>query len=271
MDDSDREYLIKQSGDTLSSGRMPIDGRPEAVLSEGLVSNKKLKLGDIVAGPTDEGGLAGSPIPVKLVGILTGPTWIAFTSKDYVDAAMPAMPTFIVVTAKTRAELSAVSANLDATVDHTKVSIVSNRNLIEQLRSSLNSMYLIMTMVNALVILDVAIMSGMLSNIYFTQRLSEFAILAALGLKRSILIWHAVSETAILSSIGWIVGIIVTWSAMAYMRGAVFEPRGMLINPHDFGATVATIPIPLIITLFAVATIAYRMSRLDPVAIIERR
>ena len=132
-------------------------------------------------------------------------------------------------------------------------------------------MYLIMTLVNAMVILVVAIMSGMLSNIYFTQRLSEFAVLAAIGMKRSILIWHAVSETAILTAFGWVLGIIVTWTSLSYMRGTVFEPRGMLIDPHDMIALLYTIPIPVIITIFAVATISYRMSRLDPVAIIERR
>jgi ABC-type antimicrobial peptide transport system permease subunit len=271
LNDGDRAYLLRRSGDRLTSGRMPIAGRPEAVLSEGLVRNKKLKLGDVVAGPTDEGGISGAPVPVKLVGILSGPSWIAFTSRAFADIALPAMPTFLLVTARVPSNLPSVSASLDSSVDHSKVQVLSNHNLVQQLRDSLASMYLIMTLVNAMVILVVAIMSGMLSNIYFTQRLSEFAVLAAIGMKRSILIWHAVSETAILTAFGWVLGIIVTWTSLSYMRGTVFEPRGMLIDPHDMIALLYTIPIPVIITIFAVATISYRMSRLDPVAIIERR
>jgi hypothetical protein len=271
LTDPQRDYLMHRAGDRLTSGRLPVAGRPEAILSEGLVRNKKLKLGDIVAGPTDEGGIAGCPIPVKLVGIMSGPSWIAFTSRSFADAALPAMPTFLLVTTKSPGDLAAVSKSLDNNLDHAKVQVLSNHNLVQQLRDSLASMYLIMSLVNAMVILVVAIMSGMLSNIYFTQRLSEFAVLAAIGLRRSVLIWHAVSETAILTAIGWVLGIIVTWSSLSYMRGTVFEPRGMLIDPHDIVALLYTVPIPLIITLFAVATIAYRMSRLDPVAIIERR
>jgi hypothetical protein len=271
LSDEQRNYLLQRSGDRLISGRMPIAGRPEAVLSEGLVRNKKLKLGNIVAGPTDEGGISGTPVPVKLVGILSGPSWIAFTSRAFADAALPAMPTFLLVTAKKGSSLPALSARLDNELDHSKVQVLSNHNLVQQLRDSLASMYLIMSLVNAMVILVVAIMSGMLSNIYFTQRLSEFAVLAAIGLKRSVLIWHAVSETAILTAIGWVLGIAVTWTSLSYMRGTVFEPRGMLINPHDIVALLYTIPIPVIITIFAVATISYRMARLDPVAIIERR
>jgi ABC-type antimicrobial peptide transport system permease subunit len=132
-------------------------------------------------------------------------------------------------------------------------------------------MYLIMHLVNGTVIFVVALMAGMLSNIYFTQRISEFAVLAAIGIRRSSLVWHAVSETAILTSLGWVLGVFVNWAVMSLMQGRVFEPRGMLINPRDWLAYVNTLPIPLMITLFAVATIGYRLTRLDPVTIIERR
>ncbi len=266
-----RDYLLKRSQDHLIAGRMPTPGRPEAVLSEGLANNRKLKIGDTVAGPNDTGGISGAPVPVKLVGILGGPTWIAFTSPQFVAAALPLEPKFIIVTSKDPDHLAALSFTLDKTVDQSKVQLLSFHNLVEQLRTSLGKMYLIMGLVNAMVILVVAFMSGMLSNIYFTQRITEFAILAAIGLKRSTLLWHAVSETAILTTIGWFIGIGVTYAMMSILKGRLFEPSGMLINPHDMFAYAYTIPIPVMITLFAVVTIAVRLSKLDPVTIIERR
>jgi ABC-type antimicrobial peptide transport system permease subunit len=143
--------------------------------------------------------------------------------------------------------------------------------LVTEVRGQLSAMYLIMTLVNAMVILVVALMSGMLSNIYFTQRISEFAILSAIGVRRTLLLWHAVSETAVVTAIGWFFGVVLTWLVMSAMRGTVFEPRGMLIDPRDTMAFLSTIPIPIIITAFAVGTIAYRLATLDPVTIIERR
>jgi putative ABC transport system permease protein len=271
VDQPDRDYLIALSKDKLVSGRMPIPGRAEAVLSEGLVRNKKLKLGDTVAGPTDTGGVSGAPVPVKLVGILSGPTWIAFTSPEFCTAALPLMPRFAIITAKNVSDLSSLSARLNKRLDLSKVQMLSFRTLVETMRKSLDSMYLIMTLVNAMVIFVVALMSGMLSNIYFTQRITEFATMAAIGIKRAALLFHAVSETAILSGIGWIAGILVSWGAMSALRGTLFEPRGMLINPHDLIAYAYTIPIPLMITLFAVVTISLRLAKLDPVTIIERR
>ena len=267
-----RAYLMQRAGDTLEpGGRMPAPGQPEAVVSEGIVRNRKLKLGDTVASPTDSGTLVSVPVPVKLVGILKGPTWMAFTSKEFADYALPLVPHSLLVTTKDPANQLAFSDKLYHDLNKVKVEVFSFNALVHQLRTSLASMYLIMGMVNGTVIFVVALMSGMLSNIYFTQRISEFATLAAIGLRRSTLIWHAVSETAILTALGWIVGILVDWSAMSVMKGSLFEPRGMLINPSDLGAFAYTLPIPVFITLFAVATISIRLSRLDPVTIIERR
>ena len=100
-------------------------------------------------------------------------------------------------------------------------------------------MYLIMTLVNAMVILVVAFMSGMLSNIYFTQRITEFAILSAIGVKRRLLLWHAVSETAILTGVGWMASAcIVTWGLLSFLKGhAVRAPRHADQPPRSDGPT----------------------------------
>jgi hypothetical protein len=270
----DRDYLLRRAGDSLEpGGRMPAPGQPEAVVSEGIVRNKRLKIGDYIASPTDADSstIVTVPVPVRLVGILKGPTWIAFTSKEFPDAALPLVPHSILVTTRDPGRQLALGDHLFATLPRVEVAVFSFDDLVKTLRHSLASMYLIMEMVNGTVIFVVALMAGMLSNIYFTQRISEFATLAAIGLRRSALVWHAVSETAILTSLGWVVGVGVDWAVMRLMQGRVFEPRGMLIDPSDWHAFVNTLPIPVIITLFAVATISYRLAKLDPVTIIERR
>ncbi len=250
---------------------MPHPGQAEAVVSEGLVRNKRLKLGDVVASPTDTGTIVTVPVPVRLVGILKGPTWIAFTSKQFADAALPLVPHSLLVTTKPGVSQLAFGDALFKSLPRARVEVFAFNNLVRTLRQSLASMYLIMHLVNGTVIFVVALMAGMLSNIYFTQRITEFATLAAIGLRRSTLVWHAVSETAILTSLGWVAGVFVNWAILGFLRGRVFEPRGMLINPSDPLSYVNTLPIPVMITLFAVATISYRLSHLDPVTIIERR
>ncbi|MCW3061417.1 MAG: ABC-type transport system, involved in lipoprotein release, permease component [Capsulimonas sp.] len=273
VSDDDRAYLIARGHDRLTSGRMPEAGKPEAVISEGIARNRKLKLGDVLASPTDTGALVSVPVPVHVVGILSGPTWCSFTSKEFTDNALPLVPHSLLVTTRGAAQTEQITFGdkLFNQLDKVQTQVFSFNSLVKDLRSSLASMYMIMGMVNGMVIFVVALMAGMLSNIYFTQRISEFAVLSAIGLRRSVLIWHAISETAILTTIGWIAGVIVNYTILSVLRGRIFEPRGMLINPGDLFAYAYTLPIPVCITLFAVATITYRLSRLDPVTIIERR
>jgi ABC-type antimicrobial peptide transport system permease subunit len=269
--DEQRDYLLQRAHDSLAEGRMPTPGAPEAIISEGLARNKRVHLGDYIASPTDTGTFVPAPAKIKLVGILKGPTWIAFTSHQFAQQYLRLVPHSLLVTTKNPEQQLTLSDDLYAQLDKRQVEVLSYDNLVETLRKTLASMYLIMHLVNGMVTLVVALMAGMLSNIYFTQRISEFAVLSAIGLKRKTLVLHGVSETAILTSVGWVIGVFVTWGAMGVMQGSLFEPRGMLINPRDLWATANTLPIPLAITLFAIATISIRLSRLDPVTIIERR
>ena len=270
--DENRDYLLRRAGDTLlPGGRMPLPGKPEAVISEGLARNKKVKVGDIIASPLDTGTLVAAPAKITLVGILRGPTWMAFTSKRFTDENLAAVPRSLLVTTKDPADQGRVGDALFDSLDKFQVQVLSFNNLVKTLKNSLASMYLIMHLVNGAVIFVVALMAGMLSNIYFTQRISEFAVLAAIGLRRSTLVWHAVSETVILTTLGWLVGVAVNFGALSAMKGSVFEPRGMLINPADPLSYINTLPIPVFITLFAVVTISVKLARLDPVTIIERR
>lgn len=277
--DDNRDYLIKRIGTSvLPGGRLPADGMPEAVISEPMADNKKVKVGDLIASPTDEGGISGSPVPVRLVGILKGPTWIAFTSKSFCDSTFLTTPRSTVLTTKNPNDLMALNNDLmpalhrqNGRLNPAKLQLLSYQSLVRELKDSLSSMYLIMAVVNSLVIFVIALMAGMLSNIYFTQRIAEFAVLAAIGYQRTRLIGRVIGETLLLTLAGWVVGAIVTNIALTYLKDALFTPRGLLINPHDLFAYEYTIPIPISITVFAVATIAWRLVRLDPVSIIERR
>ncbi len=273
-----RDYLLKRVDTGLLSGRMPAEGMPEAALSEPIAQNKKIKIGDIIAGPTDAGGISGSPVAVRCVGILRGPVWFAVTSKSFCDQTFITSPRCLIYTTKKPSDLFAVNNAMLPPVnknrgklDGTKLNLLSYQNLVHELRDSLSSMFLIMGVVNGTVIFVISLMSGMLANIYFTQRISEFAVLSAIGYRRSKLIGRIVAETALLTTIGWLVGALVTVTFLTIFKTAVFEPRGLIIDPQDLYAYKWTIPIPFAITAFAVTTISIRLMKLDPVSIIERR
>ncbi|WP_309720868.1 ABC transporter permease [Armatimonas sp.] len=277
--DDDRDYLMQRMGTTLVAGRLPAEGMPEAVLSEPMVENKKLKIGDNVVSPTEQGGMAtAAPIPVKLVGILKGPVWVGFTSRSFCTRYFLLNPRCTLYTWKDNSQRDTLNRSMMPVSDKSKgklspteVQVLSKENLITEVRDSLESLYMIMGVVTSAVIFAITLMSGMLANIYFTQRLSEFGVLAAIGYSRPKLIGRVLAETALLNIAGWIVGAASTALLMRFLGESVFRARGLFLDPFDLDAYAHTIPVPICITLFSVGTITYRLLKLDPVTIIERR
>lgn len=278
LEENDRDYLMNRVGTRLIAGRMPAEGMPEAVLSEPLAKNKNIKIGDVIAGPDDEGGIAGAPLPVRCVGFLKGPIWIALTTKSFCDTTFLTAPHSTIYTTKNPADLMAMNTDMMPIKHHgvgklsrAKVLVLSRQNLIAQVRDSLATLYLIMGFVNGTVIFVIALMSGMLSNIYFTQRIAEFAVLAAIGHPRPKLVGRIVTETFLMTVAGWVLGVALTFIFLSAFRESLFEPKGLFVLPLDPFAFKYTLPIPFSITFFAVATVAARLMRFDPVSIIERR
>jgi ABC-type lipoprotein release transport system permease subunit len=276
--EENRNHLMGRMGATLKEGRMPADGMPEVVLSEPIAENKHLKIGDVVAGPMDEGGISGAPQEVRLVGILKSDVWVAFTSKSYCDQTFLFTPKCYLYTAKDPKGLDVINADMMPPQDKlkgklkpAKVQLLSKANLINEVRDSLSTMYLIMEVVTTTVIFVIALMSGMLANIYFTQRIAEFGVLHALGYSRGNLIRRIFSETLVMTLGGWILGGVLSIIVLTVLKDSVFRAKGLFINPTDIWAYQHTIPIPFCISAFAVMTIAIRLLRLDPVSVIEKR
>lgn len=274
----ERDYLLKRIGATLSEGRMPADGKAEVVVSQPILENRGLKLGDVIAGPLDEGGIAGSPVPVKVVGILKSDIWVAMTSRTFTDKTFLLTPKCLLLTTKVPKDLDVLNERLmpvgrkaDGLLSPEKVNVLTRASLLAEVRDSLSSMYMIMEVVSATVIFVIALMSGMLSNIYFTQRIPEFGVLAALGISRARLMMKIVWETVILTVIAWGIGSVLSVFLLTYLAKNVFKQRGLFLDAMDPWAYQHTLPIPVAITVFAMVTVWVRLKRLDAVSVIERR
>jgi len=274
----ERDYLLKRIGATLESGRMPGDGKAEVVVSKPILENRGLKLGDVIAGPLDEGGIAGSPVPVKVVGVLKSDIWVAMSSRTFTDKTFLLTPKCLLFTTKVPADLDVVNERLmpvgrkaDGLLFPEKVNVLTRASLLAEVRDSLSSMYMIMEVVSATVIFVIALMSGMLSNIYFTQRIPEFGVLAALGIGRARLMMKIVWETVILTVIAWAIGSVLSVFLLTYLAANVFKQRGLFLDAMDPWAYQHTLPIPVAITVFAMVTVWVRLKRLDAVSVIERR
>lgn len=266
-----RKLMLERCGLRLIEGRMMQEGAPEAVISVDVARNLGLKIGDIISKPDAQDSYA--PIPIRLVGLLGGPVWLGMTSKSLVDTHSPfTWVGYIAFSPRpSQAEQRRLDAAIDRVVDKSRARVWKFAGLVEEAQSALTNLYMIMNIVIGIIVFAISFVCGLLSNIYFTQRLPEVATLSAIGYPRSFLLRRACGETGLLCLLGWLLGGVCTVGLMFLIRALFLTPQGLLLNPFDLRAYLFTLPLPLTITLFAVITIALRLSALDPVSIIERR
>ena len=126
-------------------------------------------------------------------------------------------------------------------------------------------------MAEAILAVVAALALAVLNRIFVTQRRDEFGVLHAAGHSRAALIARTVGESTGIAGAAWLIG---AAGCLVFLIGAqtiVYAPRGMSLDLTNPTPWLVTLPIPVAVVAASAGTIAWELSRLDPVAVIERR
>ncbi len=265
----DMEPLVSRCRLRLKAGRYPLPNMPEVVLSEPLMRNKNLKLGDVVLSPLIPDQYA--PVPVHVVGILEGDTWLAITSDEFVKNHFFPPTRNLILFADTLRNQPKFDRWLRDNLRGEQARVWTYAELQEETHRAFRNLYFITGIVVVVVSLMLATMTGLLANIYFQQRLVEFGLLQAIGYTRRELLVRVSLETVTVVIAGWVLGVLIAIGVLFWAKYGIMEPRGLYLEPLDPIAYQYTLPVPLMVLTFALITIGWRLRTFDPVAIVERR
>jgi ABC-type antimicrobial peptide transport system permease subunit len=112
---------------------------------------------------------------------------------------------------------------------------------------------------------------AILNTIFVAQRRDEFGVLHATGHSRTKLIRRTVQESAGIAGAAWLIGAACCATLVLGAQTIVYVPRGMSLDLTNIVPWLFTLPIPIAVIGASAGTIARALSRLDPVAVIERR
>jgi hypothetical protein len=71
--------------------------------------------------------------------------------------------------------------------------------------------------------------------------------------------------------VAWLIGAVVCAAGMVYMQANVYAPRGLTLDFFNPAPWLFTLPMPVSVIVVSTGLVAWTLSRLDPVAVIERR
>jgi ABC-type antimicrobial peptide transport system permease subunit len=271
--------LMDLFGMRLVEGRLPRPRSNEIVISEAIARNRGLHIGDTVGrsvqGEDEADPLISDDIPMEMVvvGLFSiDDLWLGFASFEYLEshelASLRPVHLLVIPAEGRKGELDAWLGESVASVQ-TDVNTFAAAQLRE--RRAAQSMLLLFAAVESIVAIVAAIALATLNHIFFSQRRDEFGILHAAGRSRLWLVLRTVRETGSVVAVAWLIGALLCGVGLVWTQSAIYAPRGLSLNFANVAPWLFTLPIPLAVVAVGAGTIARMLSKLDPVAVIERR
>jgi len=270
--ENDLPALMDLYGVYPNEGRLPHPRSNEIVLSEAVAMNRGLHLGDTVGRPVYDLDYS-IPTEMVVVGIL-GPSdrWMAFASYEYLDSheLYSSRPVhLLVVPAEGRkAELDDW---LENDVSSAQTNVRTHGMQYSELQEATRGILLLFAALESIIAIVAAIALAILNYIFFAQRREEFGVLHAVGHSRLWLVLRTVRETVSVVGLAWLIGAVVCVTGLILAQVNVYAPKGMSLDFSNPAPWLFTLPIPLAVVAASTGVVAWTLSRLDPVSIIERR
>jgi ABC-type antimicrobial peptide transport system permease subunit len=276
VSEADLPVLLDLYGVQVQEGRLPQPRSNEIVLSAAIAANRNLHVGDVIGGEIEnESLLVVDDLPTEMVvaGILSPDRpWIGFASYEYLhshELTSSRSPRLLVIPREGRKQ--ALDRWLEEGLDPTQTRIVTYAMQEREYNEMTTSTILVFTLLECMIAAVAAVALATLNHIFFSQRREEFGVLNALGRSRRWLVLRTAKETGGVIGVAWIASAALCGIGLLGMQTLVYGPRGLTLDFFSLAPWLLTTPLPLAVALASVGTIAWMLSRLDPVAVIERR
>lgn len=221
----EKENIVSKLSQKLVAGKYLQDSDKSIILAEGLAEYLKLKLNDtvILLGQGYEGNMAAGKYPVKGIVRLgipemnKGMAWLPMAcSRDFLSTG--ARYTSISIMVDNRNESDRVKADI------IKQTIGQNYEVMtwQEMEPALDQLFQAKLAQNEIMsgVLYLVIAFGIFGTILMmlNERMHEFGILIAIGMRKGILARIVVMEMVLMSIVGTILGMVGTFPIVLYFR-----------------------------------------------------
>jgi hypothetical protein len=276
VSEADLPILLDLFGVQVQQGSFPQPRSNEIVLSAAIAANRGLHVGDVIGGEGENEDLLvvdDLPTEMVVVGLLSPDRpWVGFASYDYLrshELTSSRSPRLLIIPHE--GQKQALDNWLEGGIDLTQTRITTYGIEEREYREMTMSVVVTFALLECMIAAVAAVALVTLNHIFFTQRQEEFGILSAVGRSRRWLVFRTMKETSSVVGVAWVVGAGLCGIGLLSMQSLVYGPRGLELDFFSLAPWLLTMPLPLAVALASVGTIGWMLSKLDPVAVIERR
>jgi putative ABC transport system permease protein len=279
VSEDDMQRLLDLYGVRLEEGRLPRPRTNEIAVSRGVATNRSLHVGDQVGRPAYEYD-AGLPTEMEVVGILSRPPrdlldsdlWLGLTSYEYLRShTLYSSRRISLLVVPAPGHKGEVDAWLEESVASEETGVQTYGRELRESQEITLLMALIVAVVESVLAIVAAAALAVLSYVFFVQRREEFGTLHAMGYGRTWLVLRTLRETVSAIAVAWLVAAAICGVGLVYVQVGLYGPKGLTVDFLNPAPWLFTLPMPLAVVAVSTSLVAWTLSRLDPVSIIERR
>jgi ABC-type lipoprotein release transport system permease subunit len=271
LTEDDMPHVLERCGATLKEGQLLEPRTNGLLLSEEVAASLDLQVGDRIHHSINP-DLYGSVVaPLEVVGILESDVRLGILSLEFLnshESYSKFATQFLIVAQKNRD--AAVGSFLRSEIQTGRTDVQTLQQLNERVMNEYLEGLVVLVPGVVTAAIAFALVVVVVNWIAFSRRLPEFGISHAIGLSKRWLIRRLTMETAALALLGWAMGIGLSWLILYILRVTLFAPRGHDLPIVQLSAVGLALPLPIAVCGFTFISVRRTLSRLDPVAIVER-
>lgn len=270
LKEKDYPAFLGQLGFELEEGTMPDENSNEVVFTTQMAKNKQLSVGEVFGQAVDEYDTIHGEF--VLSGTVDSDSQsFGLGSYGFVNQKQSITTWYLIAPQDGKynellTDVERLKKGYPFLYFETEPSL---RNRMDYSFKSLNVVFML---VSSIIVFVIALSVALLKIIFFMQRANEFGLLTAIGYSKKFILRKTIAEVFVIVIVGWVLGIVITWGLFAWLNATLYEPKAFIaLNLFQFDVLKYSLPIPLAVSIFSVATVLWQLSTMDPVSIIERR
>src|SRR2546429_525722 len=233
LDQPGMAQLLSLYNDRVIAGRLPKADANEIAISEEIARSRHVWVGGKVGNAIDE--LDRLPDTFTVVGVIRGPTRLGVIPLDYMTQHYLFERRYqgLVVVPQPGHE-QAVHDQVQALIGDTAFRMFDWPYIKGKIDSLIANLDTINHFLILLVTIVLALVVGLLNNLFFRQRMNEFGLLAAVGYSRWGLILRVAWESLGVTIAAWFLGVGLGVAVLSWFNMSFMVPHGLLMNIFDW-------------------------------------
>lgn len=272
----DMAYLVELYGLELAEGHLPRPNTNDIVIPWAVAQNRDIQVGDVIGNRAHPIHPDAPTLPSELVvsGIFAPAvdTWLSFISQEFVNAYRDYWRSDLSLIIVPKAgQKAALDGWLESQMAGERRLVFTYGNQQALFQRQASTVLFSMSLLESVIALVAALALAGLNYIFVAQRQAEFGVLNALGFGHLRLVWRIVRETLFTTGAAWLVAMLGCAVILLYLQYGVYVPAGLRLNFFNLTPWLYTLPVPAAVFVVSAGAVGWALSRLDPVAVIERR